>query len=338
MADVLRRGDLVEVKSPAEILATLDDSGALGDLPFMPEMAAHCGRRFVVDSRAERICDTVHDTGTRRLRETVFLDQPRCTGAAHGGCQAECRTLWKEQWLRRVTPGLPAAENPGAGLEALMERIAPNVKRKQEAEGRAGERWRCQITELPRATEHVRQWNVQSMMREVSCGNVDLGHFLRVAARAAVLEPRRKLGLLPDPPLTGPGRGVVDPPLHLEPGDLVQVKSIAEITETLNAAGRTRGLWFDREMVPFCGGTYRVRQRVNRIIDEKDGHMIELKTDCVTLEGVTCSGDLSLRRWFCRRAIFPYWRECWLRRVEPASGASGTGARSPANVVGGTGT
>ena len=34
----LRRGDLVEVKGPAEILATLDERGALEDLPFMSEI------------------------------------------------------------------------------------------------------------------------------------------------------------------------------------------------------------------------------------------------------------------------------------------------------------
>ena len=50
--DTLRRGDLVEVKSPGEVLATLDERGALEDLPFMPEMAALCDRRFVVDGRA----------------------------------------------------------------------------------------------------------------------------------------------------------------------------------------------------------------------------------------------------------------------------------------------
>jgi hypothetical protein len=78
-------------------------------------------------------------------------------------------------------------------------------------------------------------------------------------------------------------------------------------------------MWFDREMLPFCGGTFRVRRRIHRFIDERaGGRMVELtKNDCVTLEGVVCSGDLSLRRWFCPRAIYPYWRECWLRRVEP---------------------
>ena len=36
----------------------------------------------------------------------------------------------------------------------------------------------------------------------------------------------------------------------------------------------------------------------------------------ITLDGVVCSGDLSLRRWFCSRAIYPYWRECWLERAQ----------------------
>ena len=45
----LRVGDIVEVRSEAEILATLDENGRLESLPFMPEMLALCGRRFRVD-------------------------------------------------------------------------------------------------------------------------------------------------------------------------------------------------------------------------------------------------------------------------------------------------
>ena len=37
-------GDLVEVKTWAEIRETLDERGCLDDLPFMPEMLAMCGR------------------------------------------------------------------------------------------------------------------------------------------------------------------------------------------------------------------------------------------------------------------------------------------------------
>src|SRR5581483_6061338 len=90
----LRRGDLVEVKSPSEILATLDQRGALADLPFMPEMAPFCGRRFTVERRAEKICDTIHYTGSRRLHGAVLLEDLRCDSSAHDGCQAECRFFW----------------------------------------------------------------------------------------------------------------------------------------------------------------------------------------------------------------------------------------------------
>ena len=64
-ADVrpLRPGDLVEVKSPTEILSTLDGDGAVENMPFMPEMLRHTGRRYTVSRRVDnKICDTVAAT------------------------------------------------------------------------------------------------------------------------------------------------------------------------------------------------------------------------------------------------------------------------------------
>ena len=323
-----RRGDLVEVRSPSEILATLDDTGALDELPFMPEMAAFCGQRLVVDRRAERVCDTVHYTGSRRPVGTVYLADLRCDGAAHGGCQAECRFFWKEEWLRRAEAGSPPRAPPSPReREALVLRCSLGVHRNAEVDGRAQQRWRCQATDLPQASEHIELWDPRGYIRELTTGNVSWGHFLRVMARAVVQEPMRKVGLIPEVHLPGTRtQPVVDLPLNLQPGDLVQVKSRAEIAATLSPKGRNKGLWFDREMMPYCGGTYRVRRRVSRFINDQDGNMIELKNDCVTLEGVICSGDLSLRRWFCGRAIFPYWREAWLRRVASTQAAPGLAA------------
>jgi hypothetical protein len=77
-----------------------------------------------------------------------------------------------------------------------------------------------------------------------------------------------------------------------------------------------KGLWFDREMLALSGNVYRVRSRLSRFIEERDGRMIELTNDCITLEGAVCSGDHSTGRWFCPREIIPYWRECWLERVD----------------------
>ena len=98
----LRPGDVVEVRSAAEILATLDDNGSVDAVPFMPEMLQHVGKRFTVSRRVEKICDTIAATGSRRMTHTVYLDELRCDGSGHGGCQAGCLFYWKEAWLRPV--------------------------------------------------------------------------------------------------------------------------------------------------------------------------------------------------------------------------------------------
>src|SRR4051794_2298867 len=98
-----RTGDLAEVRSREEILATLDPHGCLDGMPFMPEMLQFCGQRFRVSAVAHKTCDTVGKTGSnRRLHSTVHLSGLRCDGTAHGGCQAGCNLFWKDAWLTRV--------------------------------------------------------------------------------------------------------------------------------------------------------------------------------------------------------------------------------------------
>jgi hypothetical protein len=90
---------------------------------------------------------------------------------------------------------------------------------------------------------------------------------------------------------------------------------------TLNSQLRNRGLGFDVEMVPYQNGQYRVLRRIEKIINEKTGEMMKLPNPCIVLDGVTCSGNYSNYRMFCPRAIYPYWREIWLKRAEqPADG------------------
>ena len=69
--NTLVAGDLVEVRSAEEILATLDEHGNLEGLPFMPEMLAYCGKQMRVDKVAHKTCDTVRPVrGRTMLRET----------------------------------------------------------------------------------------------------------------------------------------------------------------------------------------------------------------------------------------------------------------------------
>ena len=96
------------------------------------------------------------------------------------------------------------------------------------------------------------------------------------------------------------------------------MRSPEEIAPTLDQAGLGQGLSFDREMLPFCGHTFRIRDRVQRIIDDKTGRMLKIPKDCIILEGVVCSGELTPGNWFCPRQIYPFWRESWLARVEEA--------------------
>lgn len=123
--------------------------------------------------------------------------------------------------------------------------------------------------------------------------------------------PRRK-GHIPA------GQRTPDARLNLQPGELVRVKSYQEILATLDQANKNRGLYFDAEMVPFCGGTYRVLKRVNRIVNEKTGKIQEFKNPCIILDGGVCEARYSECRLFCPRAIYAYWREIWLERVMEA--------------------
>jgi hypothetical protein len=323
----LRPGDIVEVRSAAEILATLDRDASTDAMPFMPEMLRYSGKRFTVSRRVEKICDTVSGGFPRslRMRDTVLLDDLRCDGSAHGECQAGCRLYWKEAWLRRVDAGLEREGRNGDALAELEGLVRDATVAVFGDEGSSVESYRCQATEALRASEPLSRYDPRQYIRELTSGNLGLARFLRVAVRALRTTIGRRLRLLSWQPL--PYRGVPSPTrggLDLQPGDTVEVRSPEEIAPSVDKAGRTRGLSFDFEMLPYCGGRYRVQDRVERIIDEGTGRMIEISSDCLILDGVVCSGEHSNCRYFCPRAIYPFWREAWLRRVEdsntPSSG------------------
>ena len=76
----LRVGDLVEVRSAEEIMATLDERGELENLPFMPEMLEFCGQRLTVHKVAHKLCDTITRTGIHKMDNAVHLTGSRCDG------------------------------------------------------------------------------------------------------------------------------------------------------------------------------------------------------------------------------------------------------------------
>ncbi|HEY8472300.1 MAG TPA: hypothetical protein VIL37_06635 [Natronosporangium sp.] len=318
MGRPLRRGERVLVKERDEILATLDPDGTLGGLPFMPEMLQYAGKELEVHARADKTCDTVRMTGTsRQLESTVHLRGVRCDGSAHGGCQAGCLLFWREEWLRR--PDEPPA-SPPPGRPAVSEQT---LLAQTQAVDEAGEpRYRCQATELLKASRHLSGFDLRQYYKDLRYRNVRLRTLIAGLAITAFNKYQRLSqrfprwlqihGGSPYPFVQGTGDGSRTPVVDFQPGDLVEIRPKDEIMATLSPANTNRGMWFDHEMVPYCGQRARVERKVERIINEATGKMMKL-SDCVVLDGVVCTGRY---RRFCQRAITPYWRSAWLRRVE----------------------
>jgi hypothetical protein len=326
----LRVGDVVEVRSAVEILATLDQNGELDSLPFMPEMLAYCGQRLTVYKVAHKTCDTQTGTGMRRMANAVHLTGVRCDGSGHDGCQAACLIYWKHDWLRKVEPaeapaGTQARAEPASAPDGtrLLPLVAANSRREPAEDGAT--LYRCQATELLRAAPEVlRRRDFRQYVRDVRTGNATVWWVARAflvslynwmqGASSRFLPPRLRLrGGRHWGYLRGTAERTPTGHLGLQPGDRVAIKSRREIEPTLDARLHNRGMGFDAEMARFCGQTARVQRRVEQIIDERTGRMIHMRNPCIVLEDVVCEGAYNAN---CPRAITPYWREVWLNELD----------------------
>lgn len=322
----LRVGELVEVRSEAEILATLDKNGELDSLPFMPEMLQYCGQQLTVYKVAHKLCDTMTKTGMRKMHHTVHLSGARCDGQAHGGCQTACMIYWKECWLKRVNPA------SGPELNASLEPSAPlislpllQITTRKDPSPAGEERFSCQATELLRAApERLPFRDLRQYAQDVNSGNVSVrkmsssflvGLFNRFQSYSKRILPRRmwfreglRWGFIKGTLATKTPTGHTD----LRPGELVRIKSKNEIMKTLNKDLLNRGMGFEEEMSRYCGREARVLRRVDRCIDEKTGRMLHMKNPCIVLEETFCAGAYNAN---CPRSIYIFWREIWLERV-----------------------
>ena len=341
----LRAGDWVEVRSREDILRTLDREGRLENLPFMPQMLQYCGRRFRVYKRAHKTCDTINFAGGRKLPGGIHLENLRCDGNAFGGCQAACLIFWKEAWLKPVDSSSsgeavspPTTMATGQGCTESDVMAATRAKNQPFSDG---PRYSCQATELLEATTPLPWWDVRQYLEDYASGNAGALRLFVGFIYAAVFSCyhyTRRLGLtrlsvgvsriydkvqrlyggVPFPRYRGSipaGSPVPTVKLDLQPGELIRVKSYEDILKTLDTDNRNRGLYFDAEMVPYCGQTFKVRSRVTTFVNEKTGLINRLRGPAVILEKVWCSARYSDCRMQCPRAIYPWWREGWLERV-----------------------
>jgi hypothetical protein len=303
----LRPGDVVEARSPDEILRTLDADGALDHLPFMPEMVDFCGQRFRVVRRVVKTCFSGAGSygAMRRFRgdDVVVLDSPRCSGEAHDGRQKGCMIFWREAWLRRVGPRDARVAVDIAGRERLRARLKTKA---------GPTTYFCQASELLKATTHLSRRDQLGLSRaEIRAGNCGP---LQMAGRLAIWffwKVRRRL--LGDYS-AGPGSKTPEA-LGLKGGERVEVKPMDEIRGTLNREGHNRGLYFSPDLRLVCGRQFRVQDRLDRIIADGTGEMKHFR-NTVTLEGSVCSCP-HISVGGCSRFELVYWREEWLRRAPP---------------------
>ncbi|HKV62638.1 MAG TPA: hypothetical protein VJO16_12035 [Candidatus Acidoferrum sp.] len=339
----LQAGELVEVRSVDEILATLDEKGRLNAMPFMPEMLQYCGKRFRVHKVAHKTCDNIQPWNMRTVKDAVHLTGLRCDGQAHGGCDAGCLIFWHEAWLKRAEEAIvkdsqiadcglaiPISPVPSESISGIP---VPELLQRASIEGKdpsTGEDiYSCQATDLREFTSHLSSWNLWQYVRDIRSRNLDRGlgdskgeRFLELLLgiidvfRILLIEVFNKLQSARSgvqyPHVRALPAAALSGELSLKPGEFVQVKSRQEIFATLDKRNRNRGLLFDAEMLKYCGGTFRVLKRVNQIVDEKNGKMLRMKSSCIILDGSACAADYHK---LCPRAIYHYWREGWLRRV-----------------------
>jgi hypothetical protein len=319
----LRVGDLVEVRSVEEILATLDERGELENLPFMPEMVRFCGQRMTVHKVAHKLCDTISRSGIRKMENSVHLAGARCDGSAHGGCQTACSMYWKEAWLKRVEPGTPAPTPAEPTGRIDLPLLVANTHKPPAADG--GERFSCQSTELLRAAPTCLPFrDLGQYVDDVKTGNVTawesfkaflVGLFNRLQDVSRSKLPRKlwfREGLRWGFIKGQPGKKTPTAQLDLQPGELVRVKSKEAILATLNEDMLNRGMGFEIEMARYCGQTARVQARVTKCLDEKTGELLTMKSPCIILEDIVCAGVYNAS---CPREFVPFWREIWLERV-----------------------
>ena len=340
----LKAGDWVEVRSKEEILHTLDGRGRLEELPFMPQMFQYCGQKFKVYKRAHKTCDTVNQTGGRRLKDGVHLDI-RCSGEEYGGCQAACLIFWKEAWLKSISGNnlsiaghedrernMNSTAHPSLCSEADV--WSGTRAKNQHMDGET--RYQCQATALPLFTTLLPWWDIRQYVEDYRSGNASLDKMVRAFLYAGYYNASNAgIGLgrpmrwcydrfqelwggIPYPRWKGKiptGQKTPTNTLDLQPGEWVRVKSYKEILATLDTFNKNKGLYFDAEHVPYCEGVYRVKSRVTEIIDEKTGKLISFKNVSIILEGVVCQARYSNCRLFCPRSIYPWWREIWLERI-----------------------
>ena len=187
-----------------------------------------------------------------------------------------CLIYWKEAWLKRVEPAAIEG-NRRYVLEEKGSFTHEDLLRATRATGQ-GEHsgkviYTCQATEVLRASTPLPWWDIRQYYRDICWGNAGVSALVRAMFLWAFKKAmkiggyrillgtynriQKMRGGVPYPFLRGKLQKTPTEELNLQAGELVQIKSYEEILATLDQRNKNRGLYFDSEMVPFCGGKHQ---------------------------------------------------------------------------------
>jgi hypothetical protein len=230
-------------------------------------MLRQVGREFTIDRRIDKINDWIGGNELRRTTSLVTLAGVRCDGSAHGGCQAACQLLWNEQWLRRIGARDPTPANQSPSMRDLEARVrlsplspvptaadpvhVPDHRTAAPVDAGPEDDWRLDVRPLLNGNVPAAGWVMAMLTRLFN----------------AVQQWRHGTTYPVTTPIAADPTPVVR--LDLLPGEMVRVRSKPEICRTLYQ-NENRGMWFGRETLRFCNQPFVVRNRVERIINERD--------------------------------------------------------------------
>jgi len=98
----LQPGELVQVRSKEEIMATLDKQNRNRGLLFDSEMLAYCGGIYRVLRRVNRTIDEKTGTMMNMKFPCIMLEGVFCQSDYHRLCPRAIYSYWRENWLTRV--------------------------------------------------------------------------------------------------------------------------------------------------------------------------------------------------------------------------------------------
>jgi len=103
-------------------------------------------------------------------------------------------------------------------------------------------------------------------------------------------------------------------------GDLVRIRSLEEISATLDANGCLDGLPFMPEMASYCGRTGTVFRYVDKVYDYGGRKDLRRMQDAVLIAGLRCDGA---SHDGCQARCYLIWKTAWISPADAPAAVSG---------------